>query len=109
VGSYAIHQLGSGTIQYIFGSPLCNDHRILNCSGSSKPTTAHISELALALRDVILDEPPDASESIYQVYTVVIWFGFCGKMKDTRSTPDVPGTTIRKRRILSCVAELVLC
>jgi hypothetical protein len=25
---------------------------------------------------------PDASESIYQVYTVAIWFGFSGKMKD---------------------------
>jgi hypothetical protein len=42
----------------------------------------HISELALALRDIILDEAPDASESIYQVYTVAIWFGFSGKMKD---------------------------
>ena len=42
----------------------------------------HISELALALREVILEEAPDASESIYQVYTVAIWFGFSGKMKD---------------------------
>ena len=42
----------------------------------------HISDLALALREVILDEAPDASESIYQVYTVAIWFGFSGKMKD---------------------------
>jgi hypothetical protein len=25
---------------------------------------------------------PDASESIYQVYTVAIWFGFSGKMKE---------------------------
>jgi hypothetical protein len=25
---------------------------------------------------------PDASESIYRVYTVAIWFGFSGKMKD---------------------------
>src|SRR5579863_3810723 len=24
----------------------------------------------------------DASESVYQVYTVAIWFGFSGKMKD---------------------------
>jgi hypothetical protein len=31
---------------------------------------------------VILEEAPDASESIYQVYTVAIWFGFSGKMKD---------------------------
>jgi hypothetical protein len=41
-----------------------------------------ISELALALREIILEEAPDASESIYQVYTVAIWFGFTGKMKD---------------------------
>jgi len=42
----------------------------------------HISDLALALREVILEEAPDAWESIYQVYTVAIWFGFSGKMKD---------------------------
>jgi hypothetical protein len=42
----------------------------------------HISDLALALREVILEEAPRASESIYQVYTVAIWFGFSGKMKD---------------------------
>jgi len=42
----------------------------------------HIAELALALRELILELAPDASESIYQVYTVAIWFGFSGKMKD---------------------------
>jgi hypothetical protein len=42
----------------------------------------HISDLALALREIVLEESPDASESIYQVYTVAIWFGFSGKMKD---------------------------
>jgi hypothetical protein len=42
----------------------------------------HISDLALALREIVLDEAPDASESVYQVYTVAIWFGFSGKMKD---------------------------
>jgi hypothetical protein len=41
-----------------------------------------ISDLALALREVILEEAPNASESIYQVYTVAIWFGFSEKMKD---------------------------
>jgi hypothetical protein len=41
-----------------------------------------IAELALALRQIILEEAPDASESIYQVYTVAIWFGYSGKMKD---------------------------
>jgi hypothetical protein len=42
----------------------------------------HIADLAVALRELILDEAPDADESIYQVYTVAIWFGFSGKMKD---------------------------
>src|SRR5260370_5030070 len=42
----------------------------------------HISDLALALREIVLEEAPDASESIYQVYAVAIWFGFSGKMKD---------------------------
>ena len=42
----------------------------------------HISGLALALREIVLEEAPDASESVYQVYTVAIWFGFSGKMKD---------------------------
>src|ERR1700749_330387 len=41
-----------------------------------------ISDLALALRESILEEAPNASESIYRVYTVAIWFGFTGKMKD---------------------------
>src|SRR6202035_3184776 len=41
-----------------------------------------IADLALALREIILEEAPDASESIYQVYTVAIWFGFSGKLKD---------------------------
>jgi hypothetical protein len=41
-----------------------------------------ISDMALALREIVLEEAPDASESIYQVYTVAIWFGFSGKMKD---------------------------
>src|SRR5271163_4000995 len=42
----------------------------------------HIADLALALREIVLEEAPDASESVYQVYTVAIWFGFSGKMKD---------------------------
>jgi len=50
--------------------------------GFLKAYDRHISDLALALREVILEEFPDASESIYQVYTVAIWFGFSGKMKD---------------------------
>ena len=42
----------------------------------------NIAGLALALREIILDEAPNASEYVYQVYTVAIWFGFTGKMKD---------------------------
>ena len=42
----------------------------------------NICDLALALREIVLEEAPDASESIYRVYTVAIWFGFSGKMKD---------------------------
>jgi hypothetical protein len=42
----------------------------------------HIADLALALREIILEEAPDACESVYQVYTVAIWFGFSEKMKD---------------------------
>ena len=41
-----------------------------------------IVDLALALREIILEEVPDASESIYRTYTVAIWFGFSEKMKD---------------------------
>ena len=50
--------------------------------GFLEPYGPHISDLALALRKMILEEAPDASESIYRVYTVAIWFGFSGKMKD---------------------------
>ncbi len=55
------------------------DPRLLGFLNAYDP---HIAELALALREIILDEVPDASESVYQVYTVAIWFGFSGKMKD---------------------------
>jgi hypothetical protein len=55
------------------------DPRLLGFLGAYDP---HIAELALALRGIILEEAPDASESVYQVYTVAIWFGFSGKMKD---------------------------
>jgi len=41
-----------------------------------------VADLALALREIVLQEAPDASESIYQTYTVAIWFGYSGKMKD---------------------------
>ncbi len=41
-----------------------------------------IADLVLALREIILEEVPEASESIYKVYTVAIWFGLSDKMKD---------------------------
>jgi hypothetical protein len=41
-----------------------------------------IADLALALREIILEEVPRASESVYRVYTVAVWFGFSEKMKD---------------------------
>src|SRR5215467_14389628 len=55
------------------------DPQLLGFLEAYDPT---ISGLALALREIILEEAPGASESIYQVYTVAIWFGFSGKMKD---------------------------
>jgi len=55
------------------------DPQLIGFLGAYDP---HISDLALALREIVLEEAPDASESIYQVYTVAIWFGFSGKMKD---------------------------
>jgi len=41
-----------------------------------------VADLALALREVVLEEAPDAVEKVYQTYTVAIWFGFGPKMKD---------------------------
>ena len=55
------------------------DPQLLGFLAAYDPT---IADLALALREIILEEAPQASESVYQVYTVAIWFGFSGKMKD---------------------------
>jgi hypothetical protein len=55
------------------------DPRLLGFLGAYDP---HIAEMALALRELVLEEAPDASESVYRVYTIAIWFGFSGKMKD---------------------------
>jgi hypothetical protein len=41
-----------------------------------------VADLALALREIVLEEAPDAVEKVYQTYTVAIWFGFGPKMKD---------------------------
>jgi len=43
----------------------------------------HVSDLTLALREVVLDEAPDAIESISKGYAVAIGFSFTGKpLKD---------------------------
>ena len=43
----------------------------------------HISELALALRELVLEEAPEAIESICDAYSAVaIGFSFTGKLKD---------------------------
>jgi hypothetical protein len=55
------------------------DPQLLGFLAAYDPT---IADMALALREIVLEEAPDASESVYQVYTVAIWFGFSGKMKD---------------------------
>ena len=34
-----------------------------------------VADLALALREIVLEEAPDAVEKVYQTYTVAIWFG----------------------------------
>ena len=43
----------------------------------------HVSDLTLALREVVLEEAPDAIESISKAYAVAIGFSFTGKpLKD---------------------------
>jgi hypothetical protein len=43
----------------------------------------HISNLTLALRDVVLEEAPEAIESVVKTYAVSIGFSFTGKpLKD---------------------------
>jgi hypothetical protein len=52
------------------------DRQLLNYLAACDP---HISNLALALRDVVLEEAPDAIESISKGYAVVIGFSFTGQ------------------------------
>jgi hypothetical protein len=57
------------------------DPQLLGFLEAYDPTVARI---ALGLREIVLEEAPDADESIYQVaYTLAIWFGFSSKSKDT--------------------------
>lgn len=47
------------------------------------PYDRHVSNLALALRELVLEEAPDAVESIVKSYAVAIGFSFTGKpLKD---------------------------
>jgi hypothetical protein len=56
------------------------DRQLLSYLAAYDP---HISNLALALREVVLEEAPDAIESIVKGYAVTIGFSFTGKpLKD---------------------------
>ena len=56
------------------------DRQLLSYLASYDP---HISDLTLALREVVLEEAPDAIESVIKSYAVAIGFSFTGKpLKD---------------------------
>ena len=56
------------------------DRQLLSYLAAYDP---HISNLTLALREIVLEEAPDAVESIVKSYAVAIGFSFTGKpMKD---------------------------
>jgi hypothetical protein len=39
-------------------------------------------DLAIALRKIVLEEAPDAIESVFRNHPSAVWFGFSPKMKD---------------------------
>ena len=41
-----------------------------------------VGELALALREIILEELPPATERIFRAYALVFWYSLSGKMAD---------------------------
>jgi len=41
-----------------------------------------VGELALALREMVLEEAPAAIERLVQVYALVFWYSLSGKMSD---------------------------
>jgi hypothetical protein len=56
------------------------DRRLLTCLARCDP---HVSHLALALRELVLEEAPEAIESLVDGYAVSIGFSFTGKpLKD---------------------------
>jgi Domain of unknown function (DU1801) len=75
-------------------SPAIRSEVVLVCRGVTRPPDRqllsylasydpHVSDLTLALRELVLDEAPDAIESVVKGYAVAIGFSFTGKpMKD---------------------------
>jgi hypothetical protein len=60
--------------------PRSPDRKLLTCLAPYDP---HVSSLALALRDIVLEEAPKAIESLVDGYAVSIGFSFTGKpLKD---------------------------
>lgn len=56
------------------------DQKLISFLASYDP---HISGLALAAREVVLEEAPEAIESVMKAYAVTIAFSFTGKpLKD---------------------------
>jgi len=41
-----------------------------------------VGELALALRDIVLEEAPEAVEKVLRVYALVFWYSLTGRMSD---------------------------
>jgi hypothetical protein len=41
-----------------------------------------VGELALGLREIVLDEAPAAVEKLFRVYALVFWYSLTGKMGD---------------------------
>jgi len=46
----------------------------------------HVGELALGLREMLLEELPAASERIFRAYALVFWYSLTGKMADAFCT-----------------------
>jgi hypothetical protein len=61
--------------------PTCSA-RPFRASSDSSACPPHISDPPWLCARSILEEAPHASESVYRVYIVAVWFGFSGKMKD---------------------------
>ena len=41
-----------------------------------------VGELALALREMVLEEAPAAVERVFRVYALVFWYSLTGRMSD---------------------------